>query len=178
MDAKFTFTAPTFKTKSEIWAYFGFMLDSDGVISDKKKMVCWICRTVIAYSGNTSNTTYHLQRMHSNEYEKYLKTSGKTNSSDISSSDSSKQASEDASEPKQITLGAVFKRAAPLPSKSPRYSSLLRATMNFVFQTLQPLSTVDEPAFHNLLQVAKPKFQLPHHTFIASKVLPEAYSEV
>ena len=90
--------------------------------------------------------------MHSNEYEKYLKTSGKTNNSDISSSDTSEQASElseDASEPKQITLSAAFKRAAPLPSNSPRYSSLLHATMNFVFQTLQPLSIVDEPAFRN-----------------------------
>ena len=46
--------------------------------------------------------------------------------------------------------------------------------MNFVFQTLQPLSIMDEPAFHNLLQVAEPKFQLPNHTFITSKVLPEA----
>ena len=42
--------------------------------------------------------------------------------------------------------------------------------MNFVFQTLQPLSIVDEPAFCNLLQVAEPKFQLPHCTFITSKV--------
>ena len=115
--------------------------------------------------------------MHSNECEKYLKTSGKTSNSDISSSDTSEQASEDASEPKQITLSAAFKRAAPLPSNSPRYS-LLHATMNFVFQTLQPLSIEDEPAFCNLLQVAERKFQLPHCTFITSKVLPEAYSEV
>ena len=56
--------------------------------------------------------------------------------------------------------------------------SLVRATMNFVFQTLQPLSIVDEPTFSNLLQIAEPKFQLPRHTFITSKVLPEAYSEV
>ena len=87
MDAKFTFSVPTFKTKSEIWAYFGFMANSDGVISDKKKIACRICRTVIAYSGNMSTMTYHLQCMHLNEYEKYLKTSGKTNNSDISSSD-------------------------------------------------------------------------------------------
>ena len=89
-----------FQTKNEIWTYFGFMADSDGVISDKKKTACQICRTIIAYSGNTSNKTYHLQRMHSNEYEKYLKAFGKTNNSDISSSNTSEQASEDTSEPK------------------------------------------------------------------------------
>ena len=69
---EFAFTVPTFKTKSEIWAYFGFMADSNGVISDKKKVACRLCRTVIAYCGNTSNMTYHLQHVHSSEYEKYL----------------------------------------------------------------------------------------------------------
>ena len=110
-----------------------------------------------------------------------MKRTGKASNSDISPSDSSvtsEQASDNASEPKQITLSAAFKRAAPLPPNSPRYTSLLGATVNFAFQTLQPLSIMDEPAFRNLLQVAEPKFQLPHRTFITSKVLPEAYSEV
>ena len=35
-----------------------------------------------------------------------------------------------------------------------------------------------EPTFRNLLQVAEPKFQLPHQTLITTKVLPESYSEV
>ena len=177
----FAFTVPTFKTKSEIWAYFGFMADSHGAISDKKKIACWLCQTIIAYFGKTSNMTYHLQRAHSSEYEKYLKRTGKESNSDISSSDSSvtsEQASNNASEVKQITLSTAFKRAALLPPNSPRYTSLLCATMNFVFQTLQQLSIVDEPAFCNLLQVAEPKFRLPHRTVITSKVLPEAYSEV
>ena len=157
------------------------MADSDSVISNKMKIVCRLCRIVIAYSGNMSNMTYHLQCVHSNEYEKYLKRTGKASNSYISPSDSSvtsEQASDNASEPKQITLSTAFKRAALLPLNSPSYTSLLCATMNFVFQTLQPLSVMDEPAFCNVLQVTEPKFQLPHHTFITSKVLPEAYSEV
>ena len=92
--------------------------------------------------------------MHLNEYQTYLRRIKKTNSSSNDSSDSpvtSKQASEESIEEKQITLSKVFKRAAPLPSNSPRCSSLFHTTMNFVFQTLQPLSIVDEPAFRNLL---------------------------
>ena len=104
IDAKFIFTAPTFKTKSETWDYFGFMVVSDGVISDEKKIACRLCRPAITYSCNTSNMTCHLQGMHSNEYEKYLNTSRKTKNSEISSSETSEQASKDASEPKQITL--------------------------------------------------------------------------
>ena len=89
---------------------------------------------------------------------KCLRTSGKTNNSDITFSDTSEQASEDASEPKQIALSAALKRPAPLPSNSPRYSSLLRAIANFVFQTLQSLSIVDEPSFCNLLQLLSLNF--------------------
>ena len=50
--------------------------------------------------------------------------------------------------------------------------------MSSIFKTLQSLGIVDNPTFGNLLQVAEPKFQLPHCTFITTKILPEAYSEI
>ena len=40
---------------------------------------------------------------------------------------------------------------------------------------MQPLSLVDEPAFYKLLQVAEPRFQLPHCTYITAKALLETY---
>ena len=129
------------------------MTDNAGVILHKKKIACWICQIVIAYSDNTLNMTYHLQLQHLNEYEKYLKRSGKGKNSDNSSSDNpvtpvtSKQAKEDASKPssvpKQITLSAASKREAPLPSSSPRYSSLLHVMINFIKPgTCQPVAGV------------------------------------
>ena len=155
------------------------MADSAGVILDKK-IARRLCRAIITYSGNTSNMTYHLQRMHLNEYKNYLKR-WKKKTVLIATQlkvQSPAENREKLAEAKQITLSAAFKRAAPLPPNSPRYFSLLRATMNFIFQTLQPLSIVDEPTFCNLLRIAEPKFQLPHQTYITSQVLPEAYSEV
>ena len=152
MDAKFTFTVPTFKTKSKNWAYFGFRADSDGVIwrlcvgyVDPLLPILvtrWIWFTIFSVCTQM----------------KCLRTSGKTNNSDITFSNTSEQASEDASEPKQIALSAALKRPAPLPSNRPRYSSLLRAIMNFVFQTLQSLSIVDEPSFCSLLQLLSLNF--------------------
>jgi len=68
MDANLTFVTPSFKTRSEIWTYFGFMADSDGVVVDKKKIACRLCRAMIAYSGNTSIMTYHLERLHSSGF--------------------------------------------------------------------------------------------------------------
>ena len=43
MDADLTFGPPSFKTRSEIWTYFGLMADSDGVVVDKKKIACCLC---------------------------------------------------------------------------------------------------------------------------------------
>ena len=98
---------------------------------------------------------------------KCLRTSGKTNNSDITFSDTSEQASEDTSEPKQIALSAALKRPAPLPSNSPRYFSLLRAIMNFVFQTIEYCGRAI--LLYNLLQLLSLNFQLPHHTLITRK---------
>jgi len=39
MDVNLTFAFPSIKTRIEIRAYFGFMVDSDGVVVDKKKIV-------------------------------------------------------------------------------------------------------------------------------------------
>ena len=181
MDANLTFVTPSFKTRSEIWTYFGFMADSDGVVADKKKIACHICRAIIAYSGNTSNITYQLERLHSSEFRKYLKKTGKGGKSseeDMVVDNGEYNQTEAQPEPKQLTLDAAYKRTAPFLQNSPRYCSLLRATSNFIFHTMQPLSLVDEPAFRNLLQVAEPRFQLPHRTHITMKVLPEAYSGV
>ena len=163
-NSSFTFAAPAFKTRSEIWTYFKFMADSDGVVVEKKKIACRLCRAIIAYSGNTSNMTYHLERFHTTEFRKYSKKAGPMEEN----TDEKEEAG--LPEPKQLTQSATCKRTAPFLQNSLKYCSLLRAT------TMQPLSIVDDPAFRNLLQVAEPRFQLPHRTHLTTKVLPESYS--
>lgn len=50
--------------RSQVWSYFGFIADDDGEIQDKKKAICKICATTLAYSGNTTNLFTHLKAMH------------------------------------------------------------------------------------------------------------------
>ncbi|XP_054158825.1 probable serine/threonine-protein kinase DDB_G0271402 [Oppia nitens] len=50
--------------RSEVWSYFGFIADDDGEIQDKKKAICKICASTLAYSGNTTNLFTHLKAMH------------------------------------------------------------------------------------------------------------------
>ena len=52
--------------KSSIWTHFGFKAKSDGNVADWKKVVCCACNQQLAYSGNTSNLTYHLSKLHPN----------------------------------------------------------------------------------------------------------------
>lgn len=47
---------------SHIWKQFGFKIDDNGIILNKKQVHCRVCNSVIAYSGNTTDLTSHLQQ--------------------------------------------------------------------------------------------------------------------
>ena len=79
---------------------------------------------------------------------------------------------------KQPTLHATITKAAPYPRDSSKHKQLVDATVEFIYHSLQPLSIVDEPSFRHLLEIAEPRYQLPHHTHFTGKVLPNKYREV
>ncbi|XP_014395109.1 PREDICTED: LOW QUALITY PROTEIN: zinc finger BED domain-containing protein 1 [Myotis brandtii] len=61
------------RAKSKVWKYFGFDTDAAGCILQWKKIYCRICRAQIAYSGNTSNLSYHLEKNHAEEFCELVK---------------------------------------------------------------------------------------------------------
>jgi len=48
--------------RSDIWKHFGFQIHNNGTILNKKQVHCRECKSIIAYSGNTSNLKLHLQQ--------------------------------------------------------------------------------------------------------------------
>ena len=52
---------PNKKAKSSVWNHFGFLKENDGPV-DKTKVACKLCptKTILKYSGNTTNLTDHL----------------------------------------------------------------------------------------------------------------------
>jgi len=60
--------------KSSVWRYFGFTTNASKKITNKKKVYCKLCDKpfALAYSTNTSNLTYHLERKHTEEYRKVI----------------------------------------------------------------------------------------------------------
>ena len=143
---------PKQNSKSKVWEHFGFPADASGKILDSRKIVCKICKDVIAYSGNTSNLTYHIQRSHS---ELLAEKKG---------SDDKPGPSKETRTQTQLTLGGTIARMAPFNQDSVKHQQLKDATTYFICQTLQPLSIVDEPSFRCLLRIAESRFQLPHCT--------------
>ena len=54
----------------------------------------------------------------------------------------------------------------------------MQYTANFIALSLQSVSVVDEPSFQSLLAKADARFELPHRTHFATKVISEMYSTV
>ena len=157
---------PDFKTKSELWKYFGFRSDNSGKIINKKEITCRKCKTVIAYCGNTTNMAYHMRRHHK---EVEFDTEPDEQPGPNKSADNKVM---------QLTLGEVSERNSPFSPGSVKYKQLLDATTGFITQSLQPLSIVDEPSFRYLLMVAEPRFKLPHRTHFTDKIIPGKYETV
>ena len=68
----------------------------------------------------------------------------------------------------QLTNSGTLAESAPFSNESVK--QLVNATANFICQGLQPLGVVDEPAFRRLLEIAEPRFKLPHHTYFTGTV--------
>ena len=157
---------PKQKYKSKVWKHFGFPADEKGQIIDSKNVVCKLCKFVVAYSGNTSNLTYHLQRSH---WELLAESKG---------TDDKPGSSKDAKSLTQLTLGGTIAQVAPFTQDSVKHQQLVDATAVFICQSLQPINVVDQPSFRNLLKIAEPQFQLPHQTYFTDKVIPGKYRDV
>lgn len=156
------------KAKSKIWKYFGFPGDANGTITTSKKVVCKLCREqqrdiTIPYSGNTSNLRYHVQREHRLE---------------LPETDEEPPREQSSNKPVQVTLQAAIARTAPFGKDTIRHCQLEEATANFICQSLQPVSIVDQPSFRRLLEIAEPRFQLAHRTYFTNTVIPNRYVEV
>ena len=61
------------------------------------------------------------------------------------------------------------------PQNSKQAKQLVQATGKFIAQSLRPLDIVDEPSFRTLVSQADARFELPHRTHFATKVIPQMY---
>ena len=119
--------------KSLVWRYFGFWKCGNSV--NKDKVVCKICNTEYAYTGNTTTLRKHIMVKHP---DKSLTSSEKSTQPTISS-----------------LMPANRANLGPLPyAKQQEYN---QAICEFLIEDIRPVSTVEGVGFRNLLQKFEPR---------------------
>ncbi|XP_077002360.1 E3 SUMO-protein ligase ZBED1 isoform X1 [Tamandua tetradactyla] len=166
------------RAKSKVWKYFGFDTNAEGCILQWKKIYCRICMAQIAYSGNTSNLSYHLEKNHPDEFCEFVK-SNTEQMREAFASAFSKLKPESA---QQAAAGASAQDTlVPKPGhgyESKKQQELTAAVISLICEGLYPASIVDEPTFRTLLKTADPRYELPSRKFFCSKAIPEKYGAV
>ena len=158
---------PNKKAKSSVWNHFGFLKENDGPV-DKTKVACKLCpmKTILKYSGNTTNLTDHLRRKHS----KFLKEQSESTSSDAKAATVMQT-----THSSQQVLSTMF--SAKLPHSSSRAKAISGAILQFIVKDLRPFSVVQNSGFQNLLHVLEPRYTIPSRQHFSDKALPELYEK-
>ncbi|XP_068126039.1 E3 SUMO-protein ligase ZBED1 isoform X1 [Hyperolius riggenbachi] len=158
------------RAKSKVWKYFGFDTNAEGCIMQWKKIYCRICMAQIAYSGNTSNLSYHLEKNHPDEFCEFVK-SNTEQMREAFATAFSKLKSESSQQVIQESL--LIKNPQSLDSK--KQIEVSSAVVNFICEGMFPASILDEPTFKSLLKTLDPKYEIPSRRYVCGRILPDKY---
>ena len=150
---------PNKSAKSAVWKMFGFVKTGQEV--DRKKVACVVCRTVLKFSGNTTNLADHVKRKHPSQMTIKPTT------------DSSWTLHKNDSDLKQSSL-MIHK----LPPKSSRAIKITDSIMRFIIKDLRPFSVVQNVGFKYLLSTLEPRYTVPSRQYFSDTALPKLYEEV
>lgn len=166
------------RAKSRVWKYFGFDTDAEGCILQWKKIYCRICRAQIAYSGNTSNLSYHLEKNHPDEFCEFVRSNTEQMREAFASAFSKLKPEAASSQPPPPSGAAQDAPPAQPGLDGRRQQEVTDAVLALLCEGLHPASVVDEPTFRALLRAAEPRYELPRARFFGTKALPERYGAV
>lgn len=169
------------RAKSKVWKYFGFDTNAEGCILQWKKIYCRICMAQIAYSGNTSNLSYHLEKNHPDEFCEFVKSNTEQMREAFATAFSKlkpEAAQTAASSQDPLAAKAGHAHAHGHGQEGKRQQELTAAVLGLICDGLYPASIVDDPTFRLLLKTAEPRYELPSRKFVCGKAIPERYAAV
>ncbi|XP_068165429.1 dehydrogenase/reductase SDR family member on chromosome X isoform X1 [Antennarius striatus] len=161
------------RAKSKVWKYFGFDTDADGCILHWKRIYCRVCMSQIAYSGNTSNLSYHLEKNHPLEFSEFVKSNTDQMREAFATAYSRIKTETSGQHFQQQSQDSTFRQSLDYGNR--RYNDLTAAIINFVCEGLYPLSVVEEPSFKTLMSTVDPGYAPPSKSDLAVKMLPQMY---
>lgn len=167
------------RAKSKVWKYFGFDTDANGCILHWKRIYCRVCLSQIAYSGNTTNLLYHLEKNHPVEFGEFVKSNTEQTRDVCTTSGyyhffSSRVKTEPPSQLDQQPLQDTSLRQGQDCEKR-RHTDLTAAILNFISEGLYPVSVVEEPTFKALMSTVDSSYSPPSKSELALKMLPQLY---
>ncbi|KAJ3584077.1 hypothetical protein NHX12_014573 [Muraenolepis orangiensis] len=164
------------RAKSKVWRYFGFDTDAEGCILHWKRIYCRVCMSQIAYSGNTSNLSYHLEKNHPAEFGELVK-SNTGHLREMFASAVARSRPEPQAQYPQQALPDLSRRPSFSGGggENRRRNDLTQAVCKFICEGMHPVSVVEEPTFKALLRTADPRYSPPSKYDLALKMLPQMY---
>ena len=142
---------------SDVWKKFGFYLGDNGK-PDKSKAICKICYAEKPYVGrSTSNLRTHLNTYHMGSLKP--------------------AASENKAEPSILNHFEKWAGKA-MPKDSREYKNITGKIADWLCSELMPLSTVDKPAFKEMVKSLNPRYVPPCRDTIANVIIPQLYTEL
>ncbi|XP_008851282.1 zinc finger BED domain-containing protein 1 [Nannospalax galili] len=170
------------RAKSKVWKYFGFDSDAEGCIVQWRKIYCRVCRAQIAYSGNTSNLSYHLEKNHPDQYCELVRSNTEHMREAFASAYSRLKPDSGpgpcrSPQPPPSPPDAFAPPRSSLGYDTKRHRDITAAVLGVICEGLFPASVVDEPTFRALLRAAEPRYELPGRKYFLQAV-PEKYARV
>ncbi|KAK1876718.1 Zinc finger BED domain containing protein 1 [Dissostichus eleginoides] len=161
------------RAKSKVWKYFGFDTDADGCILHWKRIYCRVCMSQIAYSGNTSNLSYHLEKNHPVEFSEFVKSNTDQMREAFATAFSRIKTEPTGTHVQQPSQDTNLRQN--LNYENRRHNDLTIAVINFICEGLYPVSVVEEPTFKTLMSTVDPGYSPPRKSDLALKMLPQMY---
>ncbi|XP_029376000.1 zinc finger BED domain-containing protein 1-like [Echeneis naucrates] len=161
------------RAKSKVWKYFGFDTDADGCILHWKRIYCRVCMSQIAYSGNTSNLSYHLEKNHPVEFSEFVK-SNTDQMREAFATAYSRIKTEPSGQHGQLQSQDTSLRQS-IDYENRRHNDLTVAIINFICEGLYPVSVVEERTFKALMSTIDPGYSPPSKSELAVKLVPQLY---
>jgi hypothetical protein len=154
-------------SKSEIWKHFGFPAKDGKFIEpikkNRKEVFCRLCCKCMKYCGNTTNLHFHLKEHHHSIYLSFT-----------SEADKSREKPK-ANLGNQLTIVEAVSTSQKLTQSSSRWNKLTDSVCYFIAKDMQPLDTVDDKGFRNLIRTFEPRYDPPSRKTLTTKYLPQMY---
>ncbi|GBP40405.1 Zinc finger BED domain-containing protein 4 [Eumeta japonica] len=166
----------TSRKRSRIWAFY------DEIVEDKAKVKCTLCNSLISRSGvgqkaSTTAMLNHVKIKHTEEFKNLEKETLRELSQNREPVASTSSSQSNAMKIQQ-TLFESFTSTTKWNTTDSRAKEIHKVVAEMIALDNQPISMLENNGFQRLMNILKPKYQIPSRKYMSEVVIPEVYTKV